>query len=395
MHWISWSLLLLAALIILLLCWLSMQYRHRTIQREKQMHRELNTLQQKINRIEKDLSHERDIIDTIQEHMVEGILILDDADKIQLANRTATQILSIAPTAWAQNSIFTLTDDTVFLEALRKTKTPQKTSVQQLLKKEGKYFRAYISRVEMGDIFGTIALLVDVTYHVKAEKMRQEFTANVSHELKTPLTTIKGFGEMFGSGMITQKDDVLKYGAMIERESKRLLFLINDIIRLSEIEEHTEMLDTPVNLRIAAQNAIQLLESQIAQTQVQVTLDGYGVLLQSNEGYMRELFINLIDNAIKYNNPGGHVHITIQRQKQQIRITVTDDGIGIPLHAQSRIFERFYRVDKSRSKKRGGTGLGLSIVKHIVDCHGGTISLQSQLGKGTEITVLLPIRQTA
>lgn len=395
MHWISWSLLLLAALIILLLCWLSMQYRHRTIQREKQMHRELNTLQQKINRIEKDLSHERDIIDTIQEHMVEGILILDDADKIQLANRTATQILSIAPTAWAQNSIFTLTDDTVFLEALRKTKTPQKTSIQQLLKKEGKYFRAYISRVEMGDIFGTIALLVDVTYHVKAEKMRQEFTANVSHELKTPLTTIKGFGEMFGSGMITQKDDVLKYGAMIERESKRLLFLINDIIRLSEIEEHTEMLDTPVNLRIAAQNAIQLLESQIAQTQVQVTLDGYGVLLQSNEGYMRELFINLIDNAIKYNNPGGHVHITIQRQKQQIRITVTDDGIGIPLHAQSRIFERFYRVDKSRSKKRGGTGLGLSIVKHIVDCHGGTISLQSQLGKGTEITVLLPIRQTA
>ena len=259
-----------------------------------------------------------------------------------------------------------------------------------LLKIDGSYIRAYITRVEMGGIFGTIVLLVDVTYNVKAEKMRQEFTANVSHELKTPLTTIKGFGEMFGSGMITKEDDVAKYGAMIERESERLLFLINDIIRLSEIEEHTEMLNTPVDLAAAAGNALQILEPQIQRNRIQVHLEGRCLLLHSNEGYMRELFINLIDNAIKYNNPGGTVSITIEHVGTQAKIVIADNGIGIPLQAQSRIFERFYRVDKSRSKQRGGTGLGLSIVKHIVDCHNGTISLRSELGHGTEITLLLP-----
>ena len=234
----------------------------------------------------------------------------------------------------------------------------------------------------MGGIFGTIVLLVDVTYNVKAEKMRQEFTANVSHELKTPLTTIKGFGEMFGSGMITQKNDVQKYGAMIERESERLLFLINDIIRLSEIEE----------LRTSAQSALQILNPVIQRNQIQIQLEGSCLLLRSNESYIRELFVNLIDNAIKYNNPGGTVHISISRVEQQAKIVIADNGIGIPLHAQSRIFERFYRVDKSRSKQRGGTGLGLSIVKHIVDYHDGVISLRSELGHGTEITILLPIQ---
>ena len=264
--------------------------------------------------------------------------------------------------------------------------------VRHLLKLEEKYIRAYIHRVEMGGIFGTIVLLVDVTYSVKAEKMRQEFTANVSHELKTPLTTIKGFGEMFGSGMITRKEDVLKYGSMIERESERLLFLINDIIRLSEIEEHTEELRTPVELRTAAQDALQILEARVQQNDIHVELKGDCLILNSNDGYMRELFINLIDNAIKYNNPGGMVRVSIEKLEHQAKIVVADNGIGIPINAQSRIFERFYRVDKSRSKQRGGTGLGLSIVKHIVDYHNGTISLRSELGKGTEITILLPLQ---
>ena len=224
----------------------------------------------------------------------------------------------------------------------------------------------------------------------KEAERQQTFFQNASHELKTPLTTIKGFGEMFGSGMITKEDDVAKYGAMIERESERLLFLINDIIRLSEIEEHTEMLNTPVDLAAAAGNALQILEPQIQRNRIQVHLEGRCLLLHSNEGYMRELFINLIDNAIKYNNPGGTVSITIEHVGTQAKIVIADNGIGIPLQAQSRIFERFYRVDKSRSKQRGGTGLGLSIVKHIVDCHNGTISLRSELGHGTEITLLLP-----
>ena len=405
MEWIGWTFAGIAAVFLLIFAFLYLHQKQQAQHQHKKDQKALTRVQIEMNRMQKELNHERDIIELIQEHMVEGILILDDSDKIQLANRTATAFLGIAKADWENNSIFILTDNQEFLDALRKSKTePQHDmppadgelhkgcSVRQLLKIDGKYIRAYITRVEMGGIFGTIVLLVDVTYNVKAEKMRQEFTANVSHELKTPLTTIKGFGEMFGSGMITKEEDVAKYGAMIERESERLLFLINDIIRLSEIEEHTEMLNTPVDLAAAAKNALQILEPQIQRNKIQIHLEGNCVLLHSNEGYMRELFINLVDNAIKYNNAGGTVEITIQHIGAQAKIVIADNGIGIPLQAQSRIFERFYRVDKSRSKQRGGTGLGLSIVKHIVDCHNGTISLRSELGHGTEITILLPAK---
>ncbi len=390
MDWLAWSMMLLVSILLLLLLIFHLHQKQKMEARHKADQKALSSTKQQMQQMQRELYHEKDIIELIQEHMVEGILILDDSDKIQLANRTAIGWLAISKEDWDDKSIFILTENADFLEALRKSKSQHQSSVRQLLKIDGKYIRTYLSRVEMGGIYGTIILLVDATYSVKAEKMRQEFTANVSHELKTPLTTIKGFGEMFGSEMITKETDVQRYGAMIERESERLLFLINDIIRLSEIEEHTEILDTPVELEESAKSAITLLEPQIQQNQIQLTLKGRCLLLHSNEGYMRELFINLIDNAIKYNNPGGTVEITIQHIDQQAKITISDNGIGIPLHAQSRIFERFYRVDKSRSKERGGTGLGLSIVKHIVDCHEGTISLRSELGKGTKITILLP-----
>lgn len=392
MDWIAWGVaaVMTAAFGCLLAAYFYL--RDRMQRKQQQTQNALTAAKQELSAIRRELCHERDIIGLIQEHMVEGILILDDSDKIQLANRTAVAQLKITEHTWTEKSIFILTDNQDFLNALRKTKLENQNMIRHLLQIDGKFVRSYIHRVEMGGIFGTIILLVDVTYNVKAEKMRREFTANVSHELKTPLTTIKGFGEMFGSGMITRQEDVLKYGAMIERESERLLFLINDIIRLSEIEEHTEELNTPVELSDAAQYAIQILEQQIARSEIQVDCEGRCLILHSNEGYIRELFINLIDNAIKYNNPGGTVRIIIAHTEQQAKIVIADNGIGIPLHAQSRIFERFYRVDKSRSKQRGGTGLGLSIVKHIVDCHNGTISLRSELGHGTEITILLPLQ---
>ncbi len=392
MEWIAWALFALAVLLAVIFELLRRHQKHRLETVLKNEQKTLAALQQRFNLLQKELKRERDVIELIQKHMVEGILILDDSDKIQLANRTAVAQLGIAGDGWDQKSVFILTDNGEFLEALRKSKTSHNAHVRQTLKIDEKYIRIHINRIEMNGIAGTIILLVDVTFSVKAEKMRQEFTANVSHELKTPLTTIKGFGEMFGGGMITQKEDVQKYGALIERESERLLFLINDIIRLSEIEEHTDLLDTPVDLALSAKSALQILDPIIQRNQMHITLTGGCLLLKSNESYIRELFVNLIDNAIKYNNVGGKVHISISRMEQQAKIVVSDNGIGIPLHAQSRIFERFYRVDKSRSKQRGGTGLGLSIVKHIVDYHNGTISLRSELGHGTEITILLPIR---
>ena len=286
MEWIGWAFAAVAAVLLTVFIFLYLHQKQQAQHQHKKDQKAQAKLQTEMSRMQKELYHERDIIGLIQEHMVEGILILDDSDKIQLANRTATALLSIEKENWDNKSIFILTDNQAFLDALRKSKTePQHDmppadddlhkgcTVRQLLKIDGSYIRAYITRVEMGGIFGTIVLLVDVTYNVKAEKMRQEFTANVSHELKTPLTTIKGFGEMFGSGMITKEDDVAKYGAMIERESERLLFLINDIIRLSEIEEHTEMLNTPVDLAAAAGNALQILEPQIQRNRIQVHLE--------------------------------------------------------------------------------------------------------------------------
>ncbi len=393
MNWIAWGLFALTFVLLVILQLVHMHQKHSLQLKYREEQKKLTASQQKLTMIQKELNHERDIIERIQEHMVEGILILDDTDKIQLANRTAVAQLRIDKDDWDNKSIFILTDNQDFLDALRKSKTAQHPHVRHTLKIDEKYIRAHINRIEMGGIYGSIILLVDITYSVKAEKMRQEFTANVSHELKTPLTTIKGFGEMFGGGMITQKEDVQKYGAMIERESERLLFLINDIIRLSEIEEQTELLNTPVDLESSAKNALQILDPMIQRSEIHVTLEGGCLLLHSNESYMRELFVNLVDNAIKYNNIGGSVRISISRVEQQAKIVISDNGIGIPLHAQSRIFDRFYRVDKSRSKQRGGTGLGLSIVKHIVDYHNGTISLRSELGHGTEITILLPIQR--
>lgn len=387
---------LLILSLVLLACTLGYAIRSKSLEvklrRERQhLQKKLVTAQQKNERLKQNLQKEQGIIQLIQKHMTESILILDDCDKITLANDSAMELLQIDRSLLENHSIFTLTDHKPFLDAVRTTK--KEGSARQLMNIGGEDYRAYIRRVDLTDRNGTIILLINVTDSVKAEKIRREFTANVSHELKTPLTVIKGFGEMFGSGLIRNPEDVQKYGAMIQRESERLLFLMNDIIRLSEIEEHIETHLTPVNLRKAAEEVTSLLSQRAQQNQVTLLSDCEEVCIMGNESYIQELLINLIDNAIKYNNPGGWVSVTIKSEGMQAVLCVKDNGIGIPKEAQSRIFERFYRVDKSRSKERGGTGLGLSIVKHITEYHSGTISLKSELGTGTEITVRLPLEQ--
>jgi two-component system phosphate regulon sensor histidine kinase PhoR len=232
---------------------------------------------------------------------------------------------------------------------------------------------------------------VDITETVKAEGVRRDFSANVSHELKTPLTTIKGFGELFENGLLTDVEDVKKYGAMIERESERLLFLINDIIRLSEIEEKTEKVVSPIDLRNSTEYAINLLIPKAQTKDISIKLNSpKKVIVNAHDGYMNELLINIIDNAIKYNKDGGSIDITLLEDSHKVTISVADTGIGISQQDCERIFERFYRVDKSHSKKIGGTGLGLSIVKHIVNYHNGEIHIKSELGVGTTISIDIP-----
>lgn len=223
---------------------------------------------------------------------------------------------------------------------------------------------------------------------VKNSLIRQEFTANVSHELKTPLTSISGYAELIETGMASD-EDVLRFARGIHKNSNRLLTLINDIIRLSELDgTEQEIVFEKVNLYQLAQTSLDMLQLPAEKHNVTLTLEGRECFIWANRQMVEEVLFNLCDNAIRYNNEGGSVMVSIREVDGKAELKITDTGIGIPAEARERIFERFFRVDKSRSKSTGGTGLGLAIVKHIIAKLNAEISLKSEVGKGTEITVI-------
>ncbi len=385
--YIIFNLFLLTCIIVLAICFKSYAVKNK---KEKRMMRyKIQRIQNKYDFMKRNINKNQDIVHVLQSHMTESIMLLDDCDKIMLANDSITELLGINRTLTDTHSIFTLTDHNNFLELIRITKA--EGNVRRIVNIDGQDYSAIMSRISLTDRNGTIILLIDVTESVKAERIRREFTANVSHELKTPLTVIKGFGEMFGSGMINDPEDIQKYGNMIQRESQRLLFLMNDIIRLSEIEEHIEKIMQPVELSRIVSECTELVREKYNSGDIEINITrSENVWILGNASYIRELMINLIDNAVKYNNPGGWVDVSVSVSGDEASVSVEDNGIGIPKSSQDRIFERFYRVDKSRSKEREGTGLGLSIVKHIVEYHKGRIELESALNKGTKITVCFP-----
>lgn len=225
---------------------------------------------------------------------------------------------------------------------------------------------------------------------IKSARMRQDFTANVSHELKTPLTSISGYSELIENGMATD-DDIRRFAKEIHKNSSRLLTLINDIIRLSELDA-TDVSRTfePINLYTIAETCVNMLQINAEKHNVTLTFEGTPAEVMSTKEMMEELVYNLCDNAIRYNNENGTVHVSLSKKAQAVVLSVKDTGIGIPKKHQERIFERFYRVDKSRSKSTGGTGLGLAIVKHIVVQSNAKIELNSDKGIGTEIKIIFP-----
>lgn len=223
---------------------------------------------------------------------------------------------------------------------------------------------------------------------LKSAKIRQEFTANVSHELKTPLTSISGYSELIENGMATETD-VARFAKEIHSSSQRLLALINDILKLSELDsQDLELEDEPINLLEIAKNCKGMLSLHADDNNVKVYVKGTPSNIAGSKRMLEEVIFNLCDNAIRYNKSGGNVWVNISETENEVIISVKDDGIGIPKKDQHRIFERFYRVDKSRSKKTGGTGLGLAIVKHIIEQHNAEIFVESEEGKGTEIRVV-------
>ena len=242
---------------------------------------------------------------------------------------------------------------------------------------------------EAGAEAGTVILAFDITEQERAELSRREFTANVSHELKTPLQGIIGSAELIENGMV-KPEDLQRFVGHIRKEAQRLVTLIGDIIRLSQLDEGVELPREPVDLRALAQEVARDLGGAAKQKNVALRVEGEPAVVQGVRRLLYETVYNLCDNAIQYNVDGGSVTLRTEKAGQEARITVADTGIGIPQDAQARVFERFYRVDKSHSKASGGTGLGLSIVKHAVQYHNGKIALQSTPGHGTSITVTIP-----
>jgi two-component system phosphate regulon sensor histidine kinase PhoR len=259
-------------------------------------------------------------------------------------------------------------------------------------------FQVFISPLrqpgpEKDDASGVLLLLSDVSSVRKTEKIRSDFVANASHELKTPLTAIRGFTELIQSRTVTDPEQVQRYLDLIRKESDRLILLIADVLRLSELEGRA--LDSgisAVSLRIIAQKAALSLRGQAQEKSVTLNVEGDAGMLRANPDRMMQLFLNLMENAVKYNKIGGSVNVLITDSMDTVKFSVKDTGIGIPPEDKERVFERFFRVEQSHSAKIPGTGLGLSIVKHIVELYGGNLGLQSEPGQGTTVTVTFPLR---
>lgn len=353
----------------------------------------MKKMSQRLHKYINRLKREKEKITLITDNMVEGMILLDEDGNILSVNKSAVETLNPNFQLEEETHILVLTRNVHIIDALESAE--KNDSAIGVMEKDDKKLRFFINKAIFTYGHGFIILLVDATEEIKAEEIRRDFSANVSHELKTPLTTIKGFGEMLENGIITDTQDIKKYGGTIFRESQRLLSLINDIIRLSQIEEMTsEELSTNVRLLKMANDVCEILEPKSQKQKVKIDITGNDFSIKANPSYMSELLLNLIDNAIKYNNVGGHVWVEVYKTDRNAVISVKDSGIGISKENQSRIFERFYRVDKSRSKQTGGTGLGLSIVKHIASYYKGNVEISSEIGKGTKIKVYLPLNKS-
>ena len=335
-----------------------------------------------------ELKRRSEEFEQITGSMNEGLLLLDEAGTVLSINPAAQRLLG-ANTDCVGQDLLTVDRDVALSEAVREAKAQGHSEFRG--QRNGREYQFDVTRIQSeGRTAGVVLLVFDVTERAFAERNRREFTANVSHELKTPLQGIIGSAELLENGMVKQ-EDVPRFVGHIRAEAQRLVTLIGDIIRLSQLDEGEPMPTEPVELLAVAQEAAENLQGAAAARDVTVTVEGEPVELTGVRRLLYEIVYNLCDNAIKYNVAGGSVRLTVARCGTEAAVTVADTGIGIPADQQSRVFERFYRVDKSHSKASGGTGLGLSIVKHAVQYHHGGIRLKSQVGQGTEICVTFPM----
>ena len=348
----------------------------RINQQRRQIDAQLRTLQQK-----------KDEFDQITASMNEGLVLMNEKGTVLSINPAARALFHAEPDCVGQDFL-TVERSHEISCAIRRAL--EEGHAELRVERGGHEYQLDISRIESeGTVIGAVLLAFDVTEQAFAERNRREFTANVSHELKTPLQSIMGSAELIENGLVKQ-EDMPRFVGHIRTEAARLVTLIEDIIRLSQLDEGGELPFEPVDLKKLAEEASASLASAAAEKQVTIRVHGDDRQITTVRRLASEIIYNLCDNAVKYNREGGSVDVTIDGTAHGAVVTVQDTGIGIPPEHQSRVFERFYRVDKSHSRQSGGTGLGLSIVKHAVQYLGGRIELESQPGKGTTMRVHFP-----
>lgn len=344
----------------------------------------INKQHKQITRQMRELKQKSDEFEQITASMNEGLVLLDKKGIVLSINAAAKKLFSADETAVGRDFL-TLDRSTDMSRAIEKALDGKRAEFRE--ERNGSEYQFVINRTESdGKTVGIVILCFDVTETAFAERNRKEFTANVSHELKTPLQSIIGSAELLENGLV-KPEDTKRFVGNIKNEATRLVSLINDIIRLSQLDEDSEPATESVDLYDVANEVVEILTVSAAKKQVELHLNGEPCVMNGIRRYLYEIIYNLCDNAIRYNKDGGKVIVDLKNKDSNIILSVSDTGIGIPAEHQSRIFERFYRVDKSHSKETGGTGLGLSIVKHAVAYHGGKIKLESTVNVGTTITV--------
>ena len=345
----------------------------RINQQRRQIDAQMRTLQQK-----------KDEFAQITASMNEGLVLMNEKGTVLSINPAARELFHAEPDCVGQDFL-TVERSHEISCAIRRAL--EEGHAELHVERGGREYQLDISRIESeGTVIGAVLLAFDVTEQAFAERNRREVTANVSHELKTPLQSIMGSAELIENGLVKQ-EDMPRFVGHIRTEAARLVTLIEDIIRLSQLDEGGELPFEPVDLKKLAEEASASLASAAAEKQVTIRVHGDDRQITTVRRLASEIIYNLCDNAVKYNREGGSVDVTIDGTAHGAVVTVQDTGIGIPPEHQSRVFERFYRVDKSHSRQSGGTGLGLSIVKHAVQYLGGRIELESQPGKGTTMRV--------
>ena len=392
-----WPIILIAALAICLSAILARRMARKIVEPlntldleqplKNNVYEEISPLLHRIHRQHNQIAAQMEVLrrktdefEQITGNMQEGLVLLNSEGTVLSINPTAKKLFDAGDNCVGKNFLMidrSSTIRTAVNDALDKGRGYARVN------RKGRDYQFDFSRIASnGAVIGAVVLAFDITERLRAEKIRREFSANVSHELKTPLQGIIGSADLLKNGLV-KPEDVPRFIGHIHKEASRLVNLIEDIIRLSQLDEGVELPSENVDMLTLADEIKNILEPSAAQKDVSITITGAGFIIPGVRRLLHEIIYNLCDNAIKYNIPGGSIRINIENNM----LTVSDTGIGIPPQHQARVFERFYRVDKSHSKASGGTGLGLSIAKHAAAYHKATLDLESTPGNGTTITV--------